>query len=202
MKKPTAINDAMQLKHTRWVTYLACLVTLACWQWSAKAKFFDLGDEAVSPNGKSLVRIVEIGGRWWFEVKNQKTGQVARFDADCNPIHALLWSQDSKTVLIVQQASEGTFAGMIHFNGERWSRIDIFPTEEDDKHELLLWNVGARAVQLHYLVIHEAGRDKEGARRNEVYRCNFKVSFATGRRSHLKRVAVSDDEIRALKSSF
>lgn len=183
---------------------------LLCW-WilvgsalPAHAKYFSLGDQSTSPDGRFMVQVVELDRDWKFKINDRTGDRTWLCSAEYNPIHALVWSADSQTIIIVEQASEGTFAGLMRFNGTRWIQSHYFPTKHDDKWTLLSWKIGRRAVHLDYeLTTDEKGRrDKEGVRVYDEYRCNLSVNLRTGRSSKVRRTAISDEEMHKLNSDF
>jgi hypothetical protein len=86
------------------------------------------GPQAPSPDGKLIVYYDAPK----VEIRNAQTSAVQGTAEATSPVYALLWTSDSKTLIVVEHMAHGSDAFFVHFRRGLWQQFDANPLEGED----------------------------------------------------------------------
>lgn len=139
-----------------------------------------------SPDGK--FNVTYLGGSLRF--RNNHAGGVYPQVAVSTPLYSLKWMNDSTTVVTVEHLAGGTYAALIHFDGNSWRRHGFEPAGGPYNHiEVIGQKINHDIIRITYA----ADLRKEGVRFLH-YMCSLDINPATNVVSNETRKEVTEEE--------
>jgi hypothetical protein len=114
----------------------------------AADKPIQTGQSFPSPAGTYIATFTGEG----FDIKTRATGMISKVRS-LSPVFYAAWTQDERTLAIVEHLAGGTNAVCFHFDPakENWQRIEIEPPGGPYQHyQVTAWDVGETQLRLTY----------------------------------------------------
>jgi len=155
------------------------------------------GDVFMAPDKRHFLKIDSHDRQYLYLVRDCDSRRETSFIDEFNPIFAVKWTSDSKSILIAAHYARGKLLDIIHYDGNKWVLDEIAPPEDREyESEILKWRFGRTNVHLQFKVMIYSRASPE------YYICSFDFDPSTGARSNYKKSYISFAQYRDTKSSF
>jgi len=142
------------------------------------------GRHVPSPNGKLIV----FYSAPKVEIRDAGTSAILG-TAEATPVHALRWTADSKTLIIVEHIAHGSDAFVVHFDGKRWK--SIIPG--------LRWAKDYRAIAVVSVAPRKDSVELSYKTYGDTYLVSFTLTPPSKKPSHFQRRKISLQQWQQLK---
>ena len=156
----------------------------------------ELGQSVGSPDGR-FTAVLTNDTQGNLHIKSNTTGELYKIGV-FRPLYSLEWTGDSQTVVTVEHLAGGSQAVLIHFDGDKWSRFEVDPTEPPPPYHhyaVIRKEIGRDTVKLRYKATDEKGNGIV----TKFYVRSFDVDPRTRSITNIQTREISGNEYSALR---
>lgn len=177
----------------------AYLFFIACAGTSFAQSIVPTGKVFSSPDGSKSVELADFEGEYRYRITDEQTGTTSVLNDEYNPVFAIVWSRDSKSIFIAAHVARGVLVQILHLNNNQWDKFTIdVPEKQSHESTVLDWNIKAGMLTL----VCKVTLQEENGKPYECYEGTFNVDPATGETSDLRKRVLTTEECCELKSKF
>ena len=177
----------------------ACLLFVSCVGTSFAQTIVPIGKVFPSPDGSKSVELADFDREYHYRITDKQTGTTSVLEDEYNPVFAIEWSQDSKSIFIAAHVARGVLVQILHWNNNQWDKFTIdVPEKQSHESTVLDWNIKSELLTL----VCKVTLQKENGKSYGCYEGTFNVDPATGATSDFRKRALTTKECDELKSKF
>ena len=178
-----------------------CLLIFFAWHLSsfAQGAIIPPGKSFLSPDKSKSVKLLDYDRVYHYAITDKNTGKVCIFEDSYNPVFAIVWSADSRSIFVVEHVAKGSLVQILHLTNDHWKLYSIGDPEPRFHDSTILdWRIKPTVITIICKMMIEKGNGR-------VYECyvgTFDVDPSTGKTSNLRKKHLNFDDCLQLKSKF
>jgi hypothetical protein len=157
------------------------------------------GKSFLSPDKSKSVKLLDYDGVYHYAITDKKTGKVSVLEDLFNPVFAIVWSADSRSIFVVEHVAKGSMVQILHLVDDHWNKYSVGDPEPRFHDSTILdWIIKPTVITITSKITLEKGN----GRPYECYIGTYDVDPSTGKTSNLRKKHLNLEECLQLKSKF
>jgi len=145
------------------------------------------------------VKLLDYDRVYHYVITDKNTGKVCVLENLYNPVFAIVWSADSRSIYVVEHVAKGSLVQILHLTGDHWNQYSIGDPEPRFHDSTILdWRIKPTGIT----IISKITLEKENERIYECYVGTFDVDPSTGKTSNLRKKHLNFENCLQLESKF